>query len=77
MITVIASLKAKLGQDTLLAQECIKIAREVRKKRRRLPGVHPHTAVDNPAEILFVENYVDRAAPEAQLQTPHFMALAA
>jgi len=47
------------------------------RKEEGCPVYIPHTAADNPAEILFVGNYVDRAAPEAQLQTPHFMSLAA
>lgn len=34
-----------------------------------------HRAIDNPARFFFYEKYVDRAAIDSHMATPHFQAL--
>jgi len=77
MITVIARLKSKPGQETLLAQGCKQLAREVREKEEGCLMYIPHVSADNPAEILFVEKYIDQAAFDAHVQTPYFKTMTA
>ncbi len=76
MITLIARLKAKPGKESLLAEESKKIAQEVRENEKACLMYIPHVLVKNPAEIVFVEKYVDQEALDAHFQTPYFKALA-
>lgn len=76
MITLIAKLKAQPGKESLLAEECKKIAQEVREKEKGCLMYIPHVSVDSTAEIVFVEKYADQEAFDAHFQTPYFKALA-
>ena len=75
MVTLIAKLKAKPGKEALLAEECMKIVKEVREKEKNCLMYVPHISIENPAVIIFVEKYVDQEALEAHFQTPYFKAL--
>lgn len=76
MITVIARLFAKPGKESLLYEECRKIVKQVREKEPGCKMYIPHLSEINPAEIMFVEKYVDQEAVNNHLNTPHFKALA-
>ena len=72
MITLIARITAKPGKETLLAEECIKIARTVRELERGCLMYIPYVSANNPAEITFLEKYADQEAADAHVQTPYF-----
>ena len=72
MITIVALLKAQPGKEALLAEECLKVARLVRENEQGCLMYLPHAAVNNPAEITFIEKYADQEALEVHAQTPYF-----
>lgn len=72
MVTLIARIIAKPGKETLLAEETVKIARTVREQEKGCLMYIPHVSVSNPAEITFIEKYVDQEAFDAHIQTPYF-----
>lgn len=76
MVTLIAKVKAKPGKESLLVEECLKIVKEVREKEPGCTMYVPHVSVNNPAEIVFVEKYVDQQALDNHMNTPYFKALA-
>lgn len=76
MITIIARLKAKPGKESLLAEECKKIIQQVRENEKGCLMYIPHVAVENPAEIVYMEKYVDKESFDAHLKTPYFKSLA-
>jgi len=65
MITVLATFKALPGKEAILAEEkgCLMYV--------------PLVSVENPAEIVFLEKYVDQEAMQAHLQSPYFIAATA
>ena len=75
MITLIAKVKAQPGKEALLAEECKKIAKEVREKEKNCLMYIPHISIENPSVIIFVEKYTDQEALDAHFQTPYFKAL--
>lgn len=77
MITVLAKLKAKPGKETILAEGCIALAKEVREKEKGCLMYIPHVSTENPSEIVVFEKYVDRDALTAHMQSPYFLAAAA
>jgi quinol monooxygenase YgiN len=74
MITLIAKLKAQPGKEALLAEECIKLAKNVRENEKGCLMYIPHVSTENPAEIVFVEKYTDQEAFKAHGQTAYFKA---
>lgn len=72
MITLVAKLKAQPGKETLLAEECVKVAMIVREKEKGCLMYIPHVSVNNAAEITFVEKYADQEALDLHAQTPYF-----
>jgi len=74
MITLIARLKAQPGKEALLAEECIKLAKNVRENEKGCLMYIPHVSTENPAEIVFVEKYTDQEAFNTHGQTPYFKA---
>jgi quinol monooxygenase YgiN len=72
MVTLIARIMAKPGKETLLAEECIKIARIVREQEKGCLMYIPYVSANNPAEITFLEKYADQDALDAHGQTPYF-----
>jgi quinol monooxygenase YgiN len=74
MITLIAKLKAKPGKEALLAEECVKLAKNVRGNEKGCLMYTPHVSTENSAEIVFVEKYTDQEAFNAHGQTPYFKA---
>jgi quinol monooxygenase YgiN len=74
MITIIAKAKAKPGKEVLLADESVKLAKLVRENEKGCLMYIPHVSTDNPAEIVFVEKYVDEAASNVHGQATYFKA---
>lgn len=72
IITLIARIIAKPGKETLLAEEIVKIARTVREQEKGCLMYMPYVSANNPAEITFLEKYVDRDALDAHVQSPYF-----
>jgi quinol monooxygenase YgiN len=75
MITLIAKLKAKQGKEKLLAEECVKMAAEVREKEEGCLLYVPYVSLEDPSEIVFIEKYVDQIALDYHRQTSHLKAL--
>jgi quinol monooxygenase YgiN len=76
MITVLARLKARPGMESLLAEECMALAREVREKEKGCLMYIPHVSKENPAEIIFFEKYTDQEALQTHMKSPYFTAVA-
>ncbi len=72
MVTLIARLTAQPGKEALLAEECARMRKIVREQEQGCLMYIPHAAADNPAEIIFIEKYVDQDALDAHSQSPHF-----
>ena len=77
MITVLATFKALPGKEAILAEGCTAIAKEVREKEKGCLMYVPLVSVENPAEIVFLEKYVDQEAMQAHLQSTYFIAATA
>ena len=76
MVTILARLKAKPGKEKLLAEECVKIAQEVREKEKGCKMYVPHVSANNPGEFVFFEQYENQEAFDIHAGSPHFKALA-
>lgn len=76
MITNIAKVKAQPGKEAALAEECIKLAKEVRNTEKGCTMCIPHVSTENPAKIVIVERFVDQNAFDSHFQTPQFKAIA-
>lgn len=76
MITLIAKLVAKPGQETNLKRECLEIAAQVRENEPNCTMYIPHVDPKNPAIIVFVEKYANQDALDNHLKTPYFQNLA-
>lgn len=74
MVTLIAKVQAKPGKEGLLAEECIKMAQKVRENEKGCLMYIPHVSAENPAEIVFIEKYIDQEAFNTHVQTPYFKA---
>lgn len=72
MITLIAKLKAKPGQEALLAAEAVKLAKSVQQNEKGCLMYIPHVSVDNPAEVTFVEKYADQEAFDVHGRSDYF-----
>jgi quinol monooxygenase YgiN len=72
MVTLIARLIAHPGKETLLAEECIKIARIVREQEKGCLMYIPYVSANNSAEMTFLEKYADQEAFDVHIQTPYF-----
>jgi len=77
MITILAWLKAKPGKESLLYEECRKVAKLVRENEPGCKMYIPHVSKNDLAEIVFIEKYADKAALKHHLETPYYKALVA
>jgi quinol monooxygenase YgiN len=72
-LTVVAMLKAKPGQESVLRQELLALIPTTRKE----PGCvnyDLHQAKDNPAAFLFHENWTSQKHLDEHLARPHLQA---
>jgi quinol monooxygenase YgiN len=74
MVTLIARIIAQPGKEALLAEECAKMRKIVREQEPGCLMYVPHVSADNPAEIIFVEKYVDQDALDVHAQSSYFKA---
>lgn len=77
MITMIAKLIAKPGQEPALKRECLKIVGLVKDNEPNCIMYAPHVDPNNSAVIIFVEKYANQDALDSHLKTPYFQELAA
>jgi quinol monooxygenase YgiN len=78
-VTVVATLKARPGQEETLRQELLALIPATRAEAGCL-NYDLHRATDNPALFLFHENWTSKADLDAHLAKPHlqnFLAKAA
>lgn len=73
MITVLAKLTALSGKESLLAEECMALAKDTRANEKGCLMYVPYVSSENPAEIFVFAQYVDQEALEVHKQAPHFI----
>ena len=73
-LTVIAQIKAKPGQESLVRQDLLSLVAPSRKDAGCL-NYDLHQALDNPAFFLFHENWTSKAHLDAHLQKPDLQAV--
>ena len=73
-LTVVAHLRARLGQENAVRQELLSL---VAPSRRDVGCISYdlHQALDNPTLFLFHENWVSKADLDAHLQKPDLQAV--
>jgi quinol monooxygenase YgiN len=76
VVTIIAQLRAKPGQEAALRDALIEVATESRKEEGCI-AFDMHVSRDDPALFLAFERWADDAAIKAHFETPHFKAIAA
>jgi quinol monooxygenase YgiN len=69
-VTVIATLKARPGQEEALRQELLALIPTTRKEEGCL-NYDLHRSLDDPAIFVFHENWTDQAALDAHLANTH------
>ncbi len=74
LISLVAKLRARPGKETLLAEECVRLAQAVRNQERGCLAYIPHVSVKDPAEIVFFEQYAGQEDLDNHRQTPHYKA---
>ena len=72
-LTVLATIKAKAGQEAVLRQELLTLIPTTRKEPGCL-NYDLHQAVDNPALFLFHENWTSKQHLDDHLAQPHLKA---
>jgi quinol monooxygenase YgiN len=75
MIVVIATFKAKAGQEKELEEALTSIVPDVQKEEGTVMYTI-HKSKADPGQFLFYEMYKDKAALEAHSSTPYFKAFA-
>lgn len=73
-ITVVATFEARPGKELELRNALIGLVAPTRQEAGCL-NYDLHILPDNPAKFLFHENWKDKAALEAHMQTAHLQAL--
>ena len=72
-VTVIATLKAKPGQEQALQEELLALLPITRQEEGCI-NYDLHRAADNPAVFVFHENWTSKAALDAHLANAHLAA---
>jgi len=72
-VTVIATLKAKAGQEEALQQELLALIPITRQEEGCL-NYDLHRSTEDPAVFVFHENWTSKAALDAHLARPHLTA---
>lgn len=75
-VTVIATLKARSGQEDNVRQELLALIPTTRAEAGCL-NYDLHQATDNPSQFLFHENWASKADLDAHLAKPHLQAFLA
>lgn len=77
MVTLIATLKAKPGKESLLYEECKRMEKLVKENEPNCVLYVPHISAEDAAEVTFLEKYVDQEAFDTHAASPYFQAFAA
>lgn len=72
-LTVVATIKAKPGKETVLRQELLALIPTTHKEPGCL-NYDLHQAVDNPGHFLFHENWTSKQHLDDHLARPHLQA---
>lgn len=72
MITIIARLKAIQGKEQLLTDECVRMAKVVRENEKGCKMYIPYVSIEDPAVVVFIEQYEDANAFKHHGSTPYF-----
>jgi quinol monooxygenase YgiN len=75
-LTVVAMMKAKTGQESVLHQELLALIPTTRQEPGCL-NYDLHQAVDNPAAFMFHENWTSKKHLDDHLARPHLQAFLA
>jgi quinol monooxygenase YgiN len=73
-VTVVAQIKARLGQENAVRQELLSLVAPSREDVGCI-NYDLHQALDNPTLFLFHENWVSKADLDAHLQRPDLQAV--
>jgi quinol monooxygenase YgiN len=73
-LTVVATFKARPGQEAELRRALIGLVAPTRQEHGCV-NYDLHASPEQPDRFLFHENWTDRAALDAHLQSPHVQAL--
>lgn len=74
VVTIIAQLRAKSGQEAALRDALVEVATASRQETGCIT-FDMHVSRDDPALFLAFERWVDQAAVDAHFETPHFKAI--
>jgi len=73
-VSVMATLKAKAGQERKVKQELVKLLEATRKEKGCL-NYDLHVDAEDPCTFIFYENWVSRMALANHMETEHFLHL--
>jgi len=73
-LTVIATFQARHGKETALREALIGLIAPTRKEAGCI-NYDLHESPEDPAKFLFHENWTNKAALDAHMQTPHIQKL--
>ncbi len=73
-IAVIATFQARPGREAELRNALIGLVAPTRKEAGCI-NYYLHSSPEDPAKFLFYENWTDKAALDAHMQTPHVQKL--
>ncbi len=73
-VSVVAKLKAKVGQEEQVKRELIKLVEATRKEKGCL-NYDLHVDTEDPRTFIFYENWVSRMALANHMETEHFLHL--
>ncbi len=72
MITLIATIKAKQGQEKELADLCVEMAKKVRENEKGCLKYVPYVSLENPEEVVFIEKYKTAEDLDKHRKTAHY-----
>ena len=72
-LSVVAYIEAKPGMEERVKQELLAIVEPTRREQGCF-NYDLHQSADNPALFVFYENWTNKAALDAHLETPHVQA---
>ncbi|AKL96911.1 hypothetical protein CACET_c34680 [Clostridium aceticum] len=74
MVSLIAKITAIPGKETQLMEAITNLTKITREETGCITYI-PHVSVENTAEIIIFEQYVDEAALQYHASSPHFNAV--
>ncbi|AOY74962.1 putative quinol monooxygenase [Clostridium formicaceticum] len=74
MVSLIAKITALPGKEAQLVEAITHLTKITREEAGCITYI-PHVSVENAAEIIIFEQYVDQAALDYHAESPHFKAV--